>query len=730
MRSLLPTWGVALLLVGCGGGGGSAPPPPTFTVGGTVTGLSGTVVLQNNGGDNLSVAADGAFTFTNTLTAGSSYSITVLAQPPGQTCTVSWGSGTANANVAGIAISCAANQYTLGGTASGLIRPLVLQDNQGNNLTVAADGTFVFTATLTAGSAYAVTVLTPPAGEVCTASNGSGIANNNVTNIAVVCSVDSGAFFIPFTATGQISAPGGVYVGPYPPPTNGTNGLMVVASDAIGTAPIFLTRDITLAVGVPQQFTLAQNGVVTAAQPSSLVYLTRGVAGGDHLWAVDLAAGSALAPRQVSNLSGSFIAVPSCNYIEGFGNLTDPTSAFFVLSLPTDTTYLCGGGPASFQNRVIHLSDSSTTPPTPVPTFMGGLLMLYAPSGALAGIVAIDASGSLVFFTDETFTHSTVLMSNVNGFSVYQDLPVSQGATVSSAPGSAMILIRLPDLSETVYRVDYTGALSASLYGLRGTPSTYAVDALNYYFVDTPSSQADSTLRIIQVPKDGSTAGQVIYSEVETSLSPTIPPTPYLIGSTGTDLVWIRESYTDSTNTQVPGVVQALALGASGTTRTVGSVPTSFSAALVGNDVYITASGASSNLTYAPPQSSEILGLDGSVLQSLTGATAFADAASGVLIQVRGITDPGGLGGGSLFALDPSNPTAVSPPPLTLPNGSGLTLPTGTPVFALWPVAGTIANGFGSYQAGNVGMVYDASAHEVVPISLPYTNVQPVTVGN
>ncbi|MCS6972224.1 MAG: hypothetical protein NZL89_04295, partial [Leptospiraceae bacterium] len=36
---------------------------PLYTVGGTVTGLSGTLVLQNNGGDDLILTADGNFTF-------------------------------------------------------------------------------------------------------------------------------------------------------------------------------------------------------------------------------------------------------------------------------------------------------------------------------------------------------------------------------------------------------------------------------------------------------------------------------------------------------------------------------------------------------------------------------------------------------------------------------------------------------------------------------------------
>jgi hypothetical protein len=101
----------AALLAGCGGDGGGSnatppPPPPTFTVGGTVTGLVGSVVLQNNAGGNLTVSANGTFTFAGSLNSGAAYSVAVLTQPGLQTCFVSNGSGTASANVTNVEIAC------------------------------------------------------------------------------------------------------------------------------------------------------------------------------------------------------------------------------------------------------------------------------------------------------------------------------------------------------------------------------------------------------------------------------------------------------------------------------------------------------------------------------------------------------------------------------------------------------------------------------------------------
>ena len=165
-----------------------------YSVGGTVLGLSGTVVLQDNGGDDLSVSANGSFMFATSVASGAGYSVTVKTNPSGQSCTVSNGSGTvASANVTNVAVSCtSAAAYSVGGTVLGLSGTVVLQDNGGDDLSVSANGSFMFATSVASGAGYSVTVKTNPSGQSCTVSNGSGtVASANVTNVAVSCASNS-----------------------------------------------------------------------------------------------------------------------------------------------------------------------------------------------------------------------------------------------------------------------------------------------------------------------------------------------------------------------------------------------------------------------------------------------------------------------------------------------------------------------------------------------------------
>ncbi len=106
----------------------------TYSIGGTVTGLSGVFVIQNNGADDTVIEQTGAddvsFAFQTRISSGNAYSVTVKLQPNTQTCTVSNGSGTtSNKNVSNITISCTSSSYSVTGTVSGLTGTVVLQNN-------------------------------------------------------------------------------------------------------------------------------------------------------------------------------------------------------------------------------------------------------------------------------------------------------------------------------------------------------------------------------------------------------------------------------------------------------------------------------------------------------------------------------------------------------------------------------------------------------------------------
>jgi hypothetical protein len=171
--------------------------PASYTVGGTLSGLSGgSLVLQNNGSDDLSLTANGSFAFSKKIASGSAYLITIKTQPTGATCSLIGGTGTVGAgNVSSVAVNCTPDQYLVGGQVSGLRGlGLVLQNNRGDDLPVGADGSFAFATSLANGSSYAVSIKTRPSApaQECTVSNGSGtVAGADVTNVAVTCTCES-----------------------------------------------------------------------------------------------------------------------------------------------------------------------------------------------------------------------------------------------------------------------------------------------------------------------------------------------------------------------------------------------------------------------------------------------------------------------------------------------------------------------------------------------------------
>jgi len=78
-----------------------------YSVGGTVSGLAGTLILQNNGKDDLNISTNTDFTFETEIAAGTNYNVSIGSEPDEQDCTVLNGNGmVTNDNVTDININC------------------------------------------------------------------------------------------------------------------------------------------------------------------------------------------------------------------------------------------------------------------------------------------------------------------------------------------------------------------------------------------------------------------------------------------------------------------------------------------------------------------------------------------------------------------------------------------------------------------------------------------------
>jgi hypothetical protein len=304
-KRVLPVLTIFLLITACGGGKGSLP---TFTVGGSVSGLAGTgLVLQNNGGDNVSVSSDGNFVFATRVATGSAYAVTVKTQPstPSQTCTATDASGTvAAANVSDVVITCVTNTYRVNVTVSGLAGAgLDLEDNGADDLAVSTNGTIAFATEVTSGAAYAVSVKTQPSvlSQTCTVAGGSGTATNADISVTVACVTNS------YAIGGTVSGLSGSGLTLQ---DNGTDPLSITASGTFKFAhPVlsgaaFSVSVATQPVNPAQTCSVADgSGSVTSAAVSTVVVtcvtVTKNFTIGGTISGL-VAAGSGLLLRDIS----------------------------------------------------------------------------------------------------------------------------------------------------------------------------------------------------------------------------------------------------------------------------------------------------------------------------------------------------------------------------------------------------------------------------------------------
>ncbi len=478
-----------------------------YTVGGTVSGLSGAgLALQNNGGDNLSVSANGAFSFAGTLATGAGYGVTVLSQPTGpwQTCTVTaGGSGTiAGANVSSVVVSCVTNTYTVGGTVAGLeAAGLVLQNNGGDDLAIAADGTFDFVAPVASGGSYSVAVRTQPnAGptQVCRVSGGSGtITNSAVTSVAVACSAQTGKFlYIPNQTSNDVSAytidadtgtlaavPGSPFAAEAAPTFASADPqarfLYVSNRGSLASPPVLSAYTIDASTGVLTELLSSPFPLSTASPPPN---------------------GQALAiGKPIIHPSGLFgyltIPVPTGRI---FGATINQTTGELteIPGMPITLGWELNGGSFDSAGRFIYF-----------PHINGGLPVGYVqsyeivqPSGVLmpvgafdtqgrGGAVAIVTPGDTYLLTPNVHTMNvSVLAMNAAAGTL---TPVA-GSPVSTGPGSTPFAIAFHRRKNFVYVIDSTGGrifayiftpASGTLTPIAGSPYTLATQ-LGFSIID------------------------------------------------------------------------------------------------------------------------------------------------------------------------------------------------------------------------------------------------------
>jgi hypothetical protein len=416
--------------------------PSTVTIGGTVTGLAGSgLLLVNEGGDPLAITADGPFTFHTHVAPGSSYAVTVSAQPvsPWQTCAVAGGTGTATGDVTTVAVTCTTSAFAIGGTVvglanqsnAGLVLASALPGGGTDTVTVNQDGGFVFPQKLPSGAPYAVTVQTNPASpsQQCNVSGGTGtVAHAEVTSVVVNCATNS------YTVGGTVT---------------GLAGAGLVLANGTDTVSISANGTFAFPTPVPSGASYSVSVSTQPAGPTQSCTITggAGTVGSSNVTSIAVACNTSSfsVGGTASNLLGSGLVL-----LDNGGDALAVTGATYAFA-----TQVASGAPYAVTVQTQPTSPWQTCTPVATATGVVGASDVtnanvacttntYGVNGTVTGLtgtgLAITLNGGApVPVTGTTFSFAGVQLASGTPYAVAvqaQPLSPSQTCTVANGTGT------------------------------------------------------------------------------------------------------------------------------------------------------------------------------------------------------------------------------------------------------------------------------------------------------